>query len=242
MSVSSRRTVVKGAAWAAPVIAASTTIPAYAASHPCALETATWNMSSNGTSTTLNTASGTATAVSTFNGTVSNRGRGFNLYTQTAQAGNVYMVGSQWIALDQASAKGGTQTLTVTFPVPVYCVSFYIADIDTQYVSGSSRYRDQVQIPDATITAVPEAAGNVIINGNTAVTAYTATSATRDTYSLGNLGSARGTVQVSLPGGSNSFTIVYSNPNPGTGNGVNNSAQQVYISPIQYSTEACLCS
>ena len=233
----SRRRLVKGTAWAVPVIMATASAPAIAASRPCSYKTATWNTKTSNTSTSGSFMTATAAP----NGTT--RIRPANLDLLTASNGGDYS-GQKWVSVEQAGNNSSGQTISVQFTKPVYCVSFYVTDIDTQFASASNKYRDQVTVPNFTATTVDASRPYVTASGGQAKATNTADSSDRDTWEWNSATSQNGLVKFTDTSGSpvSSFTLTFNNISPGTGTGVNDNVQQIYISPLQYSDVPCACN
>lgn len=245
-----RRNVAKGAAWSIPAVTMGLPSAAIAASGTCAYSTAVWNtstsMTSTGGSTTATASPGgvTITTSTVRNGSTNLRtayaaGEGnFN----TASVSVSERAGSGWLVLSQDRNNAAGQTVTVTFSQPVYCVSFYVNDIDTQFYGSTSKYRDNVTVPGFTAVAGPGGT-SVLASGSTATSATTATSTgTSADYNWQT--DARGLAMFTnaATSGLTSFTLTYTNTNAGTGTNAGNNKQEVYISPLRFSTTPCNCA
>ncbi len=135
-----RRTVVRGAAWSVPVLAVAATAPAYAAS-PCPATTLVWSTLGNGnvfSSTTV----GAVTVTLTLSG-VTNANN--NRTISTNPTGGLNSV----LRFYSGSANGSSQTATFTFtrtstgaPVNVTNLNFSFLDID----SGGNSWDDRVTV------------------------------------------------------------------------------------------------
>ena len=137
----SRRTVVRGAAWSVPVIAVVATAPAYAAS-ACPATTLVWSTLGNGnvfTSTTV----GAVTVTLTVSGvTNANNNRTISTNQTGGQSSNLRFY--------SGSANGSSQTVTFSFtrtstgaPVNVTNLSFSFLDIDS---GGAGNWDDRVSV------------------------------------------------------------------------------------------------
>lgn len=242
-----RRTVAKGTAWSAPALMLASATPAVAGSRACAPVTAVWTASATRSSGATNQAGVAAT--STFFGGASGVNNS-NFTGQSAPAASKY-ANQNWLMLNQYSdstTSGWGQNVVITFPQPVYCVSFLVTDIDTQmspsglFTNYTGSYKDAVTV--AGFTAVAQDPSNTSVNGSTATPTHTATTS-GSPYEWSTVGDRRGTVVYSAPGPITTITLTYRNTNPTRPDlltGVPNNNQQVYISPIQYSTSNCACS
>lgn len=234
----SRRTVTTGAAWAVPAVMAAATAPAFQASRPCTYTVSAWQTRvSDLGATAQNQIRAT---------TVANGGTRFGTaYTNMAISPNIDGAGvysdANWLQLGQGGNNLRGQTVTITFPQEVYCVEFYVNDIDTQWVrSIASTYRDTVTVaPGFTATT---ASPYVTVSGGMAQATNTASSANPDTWSWDHTDSANGLAKFTAAGPITSLTLEYTNPAARTtATGVNNNNQQVWVSPLKYSTAPCAC-
>ena len=164
-----RRSVVKGAAWAAPGAAVAIAAPALAASG-CEPATFSWNTLTAGTrpsTITLIPAAGsrpalTATiSISAVTGTQSAASGTVSAGPQGAITGNYYRMEFAPVAANN------TMTVTLTFNRPVLSTSFTLLDID----GTETGYRDLVAV---TTTGFTASRGSRIIGAGTA-TGSTAT-------------------------------------------------------------------
>lgn len=232
----SRRTLAAGAAWSLPVIAAAAAAPAYAASPSCDPVSADWNVSASGQISA--SATNGVTATTRANGSTYLR-TSTNLSTATITNG---VKNGTYLLLDQAKNNSSGQTVTLTFPQPVYCVTFYVNDIDTEYRSNASKYQDVVSVPGFTPSTLPESSANLTITGSTVTSTRTATSSNMTTWEYPNTTSAAGLVKYTASGPLSSFSLTFSNSIAGTGTGVGDNQQQVYISGMTYKLGAnCTC-
>lgn len=155
-----RRTLVRGAAWSVPVVAAATTAPAFAAS-PCG-STYTWKLDWGTTSYTKNTANlGTATVTNaagtypitvTFNssvtstwfGSITRHNTNLNIEAGMNDIGDLGAT-EQGLELWHSSSYNSDsvyQTVVVRFDRAVSGLAFTITDIDFQ----SGNFSDRVAI------------------------------------------------------------------------------------------------
>lgn len=239
----SRRTVVTGvaagAAWAIPAVSQAAAAPALIPSKNCTYTTAAW-VANTGTLTASGANGMTATAV--LNGSTSATSSYTNMavITLTNSALPAFS-GSKWLQLATNKNNTAGETVTITLPASVYCVSFYIQDIDTQFNSLSSKYRDWVSVTGFTASAgVPSAATYLSFSGGTVQPINTAGIITPTTYEFDYLSSANGLALFKANGAINSIQLTYKNTSAGTGI-LNNNNQQVWISPIKYATSDCNC-
>lgn len=142
----SRRALAQGAAWAVPTAALAATAPALAASPPiCEMTTLYWPTGATpspanvtvgdggtGLSSITSQVSSTNTRIIQTRGTMGNF-TGLKTHNNTSNFGGIH-IGSAFLVLDQANHTNTSyQRITITFPAPVHCLSFYIADIDTNW-------------------------------------------------------------------------------------------------------------
>lgn len=233
----SRRTVVAGAAWAVPAVGAATTLPAFAVSG-CTPATSYWVASSGSTATA--SASGGVTAKTAANGSTYLRSANFSTVTVT---GVPQYSGQNWLMLDQGGSDSAGQTVTITFPQPVYCVSFYVNDIDTQYKALNDQYADKVTVTGFTPSATTNSASNLTVSGNSIYPSHNADSGNTNTWEYPNTTSDQGLAKFSYTSsaGITQISLTYLNKNYYSGTSTNGNTQQVYISPISYSTTSCTC-
>ncbi|MGK4066693.1 hypothetical protein AB0Y14_11610 [Rothia sp. HC945] len=241
-----RRAVAKGAAWSVPLVAGASTVPAYAVSN-CektvathrggrTTQTAASGSMSNGiTVTSAATTGATSKMFLTTSGEAGNGGnRGrynfgvVNLAPPGATAG-AYLELNQRTLLK--SYRQASQTVTFTFPQPVYCVEFWVTDID--YESGY--YGDVVTVPGA--VATPSTPADVTCSGPTCRSAHSGSPGAFGVFP----GTELGLVHYKLTGqGLTSFSLTYSSNSSGNSS---TNYQQVYISPISYTTRKdCTCT
>lgn len=250
----SRRTVVTGVAagvaWAVPAVSQAAAAPALIASKNCTYTTNEWTyplwadypLPARTTGNNNLAKAGNITATSVLNGSTGTTIAMWNMYLMPLSLTNYYN-GKNWLQLSTCKQNQQGMTVTFTFPQPVYCVSFYVNDIDTQYVSGSSMYRDKVVVDSGFTASAATATGATYLtcSGGSAIAKNTATSSTSSTYAWDYATSTNGLVQFKANGPISSFTLTYTNENCGTGTTVISNNQQVYISPIKYATSDCNC-
>jgi len=201
-----RRTVVRGAAWTLPVVAAATTAPAYAAS-ACANRTAllpvTWSATSTTTSQTGTTTTGATVTVSaayTQAGAAPGSLGTNNLSAQTAaSARDSFAIVNNSPATLLGDPATNFQTVTFTFLQPVYGLTFSIDDIDR-----GTGYWDYVSVT-ATPTQTPSAGYG---NPTTITGAGTDGNAWRTTATTGGDNLASQSVAVTYANGAVAITQV----------------------------------
>lgn len=241
-----RRAVTKGAAWSVPLVAGASTVPAYAVSN-CektvathqggrTTQTAASGSMSNGITVTSAATKGATSkmflATSGEAGNGGNRGRYnfnvVNLAPPGATAGPYLELNQRTLVKHYRQAS---QTVTFTFPQPVYCVEFWVTDIDYQ----NGYYGDVVTVPGA--VATPSTPADVTCSDSTCQSAH---SGAPGTFGV-DPGAARGLVHYKLNGrGLTSFSLIYSSNSSGKSS---TNYQQVYVSPISYTTRAdCTCA
>lgn len=234
----SRRTLAKGAAWSTPVILASASIPAYAASS-LICQTLSWPTSASSTSKTLTngsytvtvTQSRTAGANSLYNGTSSDMvaaAAGSQVGTGTANTGtegNGYTVGSTTssvLTLNQrtnGTRAAAAQTLTFTITdssgkaVTPKSISFNIYDVTgSSGGTNANSYGDVVTLSNATWQL-----SNFL---GYAESDYTTVSSTQLAMAnVRNMSPTNGIVisaTATVTPTSNSFSLTYSNGNTST--------------------------
>lgn len=169
LSRPSRRTVVRGAAWSAPVIAVAATAPAFAAS-PCmnktALQPVTWSATPTTTRQTGTTPGGvTVTVTGAYTSTLLGPG---SIAAQNMTTTNVAATRDSFNLVNNSPTSlsldpsANYQTVTFGFSQDVYGLTFAIDDIDR--VAGS--YYDYVFLSGApeTPTVTP---GSAILGSGT---------------------------------------------------------------------------
>jgi hypothetical protein len=184
-----RRTLVRGAAWSVPVVAVAATAPAFAAS-PCdaitlpsfALSGGTTGTASNGTRTwtkslTTGTSTLTLSATSSYTGSMamaSNQSP-YAHFGTAADAGNTNTVGLQMFQ-ERGTANVTTPsdhagTYTYTFTRPVTNLTFTLSDIDRyQYQEGRWNPVDYYQYDDRVAVTSSQGAFTVQSRGSNVVT------------------------------------------------------------------------
>lgn len=235
-----RRALVQGAAWAVPAISVAAAAPSFAGSQPCSFSTLDWlsRVDEKNATTSL---SG-ATAVATANGGTLLNTAYSNMFPETLTiAALPDFSGSKWLRLGTGGANSAGETLTVTFPTNVYCVTLYAQDIDTQYVSGSSKYRDDVTVTGFTASVTAPSSTYTAVSTSQATSINTAASGTSSTWSWDYTSSVNGLAKFTAVGPLKTISLVYKNTSTGTGSGVNDNNMQVWVSPIKYSTVDCFC-
>jgi hypothetical protein len=186
----SRRNVVRSAAWTVPVVAASTAVPAYAAScgsttyrYTLTWRTVTYGTTTTGSGSTL-TKTGTASiagpagsspVVATFTSTqvgTDSRTAG-NLTVQANNYPNVGATGGTGLLLQHQNIVAGRnasrQVVRIQFDRPVTGLRFTITDIDANNAAGgnqSADFYDRVELTgNRTFTATGRGGGNVYVIG-----------------------------------------------------------------------------
>lgn len=236
----SRRNLAKGAAWATPVVLATTAVPAYSAS--CTTVEQTYKTLS-WTSATGRDAGGTATGqeglfAQFISANSFTRVRSENM--TLARFGNGLNRGP-WIMLNQAnysSSGGASQTVRITLPEDAYCVSFYISDIDSQYDRNVGAYRDSVFVSGGFIASAVDPS-MVTVSGASAYASRDAYTDRKTTEYELPVTSQQGAVKFSYSSSVplRTFDITYSNTGGRFVRNVNGT-QQVYISAVTYSTDS----
>lgn len=231
----SRRTLAAGAAWSLPVIAAAAATPAYAASPSCDQVSADWITQGTGNSTAR--ASNGVLATTTANGQT--RLRSPNFSTETVSNG---VKNGIYLTLEQSGVNSAGQTVTITCPQPVHCLSFYINDFDTQYMAGNNKYSYEVSVPGFTAAAVQQSSANLAISGGTVKPVRDASSSAVG-EDLANLTCNRGLARFAAVGPLSSFSLTYRNVIGNSRTSLAQNIQQVYISGMTYKLGAnCPCS
>lgn len=134
----SRRTLVRGAAWSVPVIAATTAAPAFAAS-PCPAVTLSWAALGNGTTFTSTTVGGVLVTLSVSGQTGAANNRTVSTTLTGGQSSNLRFYSTD--------VNGSAQTATFSFTrdgkaVSVLNLGFSFLDID----SGGTNWNDNVSV------------------------------------------------------------------------------------------------
>lgn len=254
----SRRSVVRTAAWTVPVVAASTAVPAYAAScgsttHAYTLD---WNTVGYTTATSGGTRTGTATVtgpsgadpvVVTFTSTVvgtDTRTNG-NLTVQAGTYPNVGNSGGTGLLLQHQGIVAGRansrQVVGIHFSRAVTGLAFSITDIDANNASGndtSTDFWDRVELTGSrTFTATSRGGGNVYVIGNGTNTseALASTGPWRmydNAVIAGDNGDNSGNIAVTYTAAVQDITLTYWNAR-GTGN------QAIFLTDLRFSALGC---
>lgn len=134
----SRRSLVRGAAWSVPVIAATTAAPAFAAS-PCPAVTLAWASLGNGTTFSSTTVGGVVVTLAVTGQTGAANNRTVSTTATGGQTSNLRFYST--------NANGSAQTATIGFTrngqaVSVLNLAFSFLDID----SGGDAWNDNVSV------------------------------------------------------------------------------------------------
>lgn len=240
----SRRTIVRGAAWTVPVIAAATAAPAFAASCDTAAYRLNWGTT---TYTKNNATAGTArvsgavgshpvvvTFASQMRGSMVAADDNITVDTGTTDIGNL---GNAEVGLLMSHAnpipagRDNRQTLTISFDRDVTGLSFTITDIDS---AGSGTWYDQVEAsgnPTFAVTPRPAWQGGTYVVGNGSN--GNAWRYRDDNTNLANSGSDRGNVTLTYSGAVRSITLDYWSSYGG-------SNQKVWISDLTFNAKGCI--
>ena len=216
LSGTTRRTVVRGAAWSVPVVAVAATVPAFAAS-PCANKTAlqavTWSSSPSTTAQTgfiggVPIVDVTADYTSTLLGPGSLAAQNLQPSSVGATRDSLNLVNNTPTAAS-LNPSANYPTVTFRFTRDVYGLTFAIDDIDR--VSGS--YYDQVFLSGAPETP-SVTLGSAVVGSGTSADPWRTSAASGD-YS------ATQTVTLTYPNGAVPLTTLtlrfYSSVAPLTG-------------------------
>lgn len=191
----SRRTLVKGAAWSIPVIAAASAIPHAAASVTCGDKVINWNQVPTGTAVTpgtlLSAAGSSVTATVTATGTTT---LSDNLHVLAGPDGGLP---GEFLNIGVPGGGQFEESVTVTFSQPVTNVSFTLGDIDS-YVDNA--FQESVSLSPQSFSVV--SLGSEVTGSGTSADPWLATAGqnVEPTDSIGN-------VTVLYPGPLLSFTI-----------------------------------
>lgn len=236
----SRRALVQGAAWAVPAISIAAAAPAFAGSQPCSFSTLNWvsRVDEQNATTSL---SGAKAVAAPNGGTLLNTGYSNMFPEKLTIAALPEFSGSNWLRLASGGPNSAGETVTVTFPTNVYCVTLYVQDIDTQFVSASSKYRDDVTVTGFTASVAAPSSTYTSVSSSQATSINTAASGSATTWSWDYTSSVNGLAKFTAAGPLNTISLVYKNTSTGGGSGVNDNDMQVWVSPIKYSTADCLC-
>ncbi|WP_172120921.1 hypothetical protein [Actinomyces faecalis] len=248
-----RRTVMKGASWAAPAIVIAPAAPAAALS-ACDPTTLQWTNTKKEQTTIPLTGSGMAASASiTLNGKTlddhrQNPGRQ-NDYTNGVITSFTAIPGT-WLALGTCGINSAGETVVITFPKPMSEVSFTIHDIDAMRLRDfpvDTSYIDvvTVSVDGAKIQAQAKDPAFVAVTGSgtSTVEARPAVEPEWDREAVSEISaetSTRGDVTYTVSGESvTSLTITYTNPIPsGKGNICRNN-QQVFLSAVTVTPARC---
>lgn len=250
----SRRSVVRGAAWSIPVVAVAATAPAYAAS-PCDPRPGTvllWtasdvshNRESPARAVTTYDPDGTGpvpamtlTTTVVYSGNMKT-GTEFGNATNDSLLiqGNVGGLNQAGLVMYQSTTSTGAGSFndrgayTFTFSRPVTNLTFTITDVD----SNGSQYRDAVMLTSGfTELSKP----NTVIGAGTQANPYRP--AGDQTPTNDATGSA-GNVRVRYTGTISSFTITYWNQsaNLGSPTGNTNNQQAIFLSGLTFDYDPC---
>lgn len=235
-----RRSVVKGAAWAAPAVAATAAIPAYAASSPISPETCT-NIKSfswadytrdqglqlrNGQSNLSGSATSGSQTVSVTH--VSHSDAHFQSvdmltpFNKTMGWGDVntpFAQSSDFLNFQTTNKRssGRNSTITLTFNPPVYNLSLPILDVDKGSTVSGGPWEDNIIVSGAEFTAVTSSTNKQV--GNTIV-------GTSD--ALDNTGN--GNVTLNFKGPVSTISLKWTN-------GSQNGSQRIGIGAFTYCNE-----
>ena len=248
-----RRQVAKGAAWSVPIIGAAAAAPAMAASAPCTTQyyyvTYAPEFTVFSSVTTPITPSGSGRYLAPLpatwiyqNGVTTPASPVQNDWYYRASSLGLPSYGGltaapydgPWLALNQKDSTSAAQNqeMRVTFNQPVYCVSFYVADIDSDLGQGQATYIDNVAVSGFTASSSSSRHG-IKTTYTTNDTAYcTQPPATGAVNPDNPLGLAKFSYTGSA--GITTFSLRFYS----TGNG---DKQQVWVSPIQFSTTTPCC-
>ncbi|MBS2936462.1 hypothetical protein KDN32_01750 [Nocardioides sp. J2M5] len=217
----SRRTLVRGAAWSVPVIAATTAAPAFAAS-PCPAVTLSWASLGNGTTFSSTTVGGVLVTL-----TVSGQtGAANNRTVSTTQTGGQ----TSNLRFYSTNALNSSQTATISFtrdgqPVSVLNLAFSFLDID----SGGTAWNDNVSVATGGFAYV--IANTTYVRGaGTTANAFRANG--NDTSSSTQGTSTNGNVAVSWSSAVSSVSFTYAQSLAATGSpfiGISNLSFQPVI-------------
>lgn len=216
----SRRTVVKGAAWAAPVVAMASAAPAFAAS-ACTPTVSFDDLKVGSSPTSVTFLPSTVTATLSYSST------GNNGDPTPGNTGKVAKTSTNpsWNYLEvemlQELTKGDSVTVTITLSEPVEGLSFLIHDIDSE----SKAYQDTVVVGPAGYTS---ALGTNIQGAGTSSSPFRPI-AWGDTPIDGGAGR----VKVTWPGSVSQVTVTYIA-------GITGNSQNQHIGIGDISFDACI--
>lgn len=195
----SRRSLVRGAAWSVPVIAATTAAPAFAAS-PCPAVTLAWASLGNGTTFSSTTVGGVVVTLAVTGQTGAANNRTVSTTATGGQTSNLRFYST--------SADGSSQTATISFTrdgkaVSVLNLGFSFLDID----SGGNSWNDNVSVGTGGFAYV--IANTTYVRGaGTVASPFRATG--NDTSSNTQGSSTNGNVAVSWSSAVSSVSFTYS--------------------------------
>ncbi|MDY3049623.1 MAG: hypothetical protein SOR40_07630 [Rothia sp. (in: high G+C Gram-positive bacteria)] len=230
MSNVSRRTVAKGAAWATPLVLASTTIPTYAASQDICASTSptsiTWSrftrtqpvaaygsssltgsvLANNGSTTlSISHTSATGPALSNSQDMIP-KGHVSSTVTWNTYSGMSDYLYFQHLGSGYNGYSGGSQnsTITISFSQPVTNFKFTIGDVDQ-----ASTWLDVLKV-SGTLKGQPTTAAPTVSGGATHVTSGTQVTSTATLSSLPPAATS-GNVQYTFAEPVDSITINWTN-------------------------------
>ncbi|NYE35772.1 hypothetical protein F4692_000876 [Nocardioides cavernae] len=254
MTRTSRRTVVRGAAWSVPVIAAATAAPAFAAS-PCDPRTGAvidWDNTATTThqrtsilgATTKYDPDGngpvpvlTLTTTAVYSGNMKSGTEFGNAVNDSLLLqSNVGNLGAGLVMYQSTTSTGaGTfndrGTYTFQFSRPVKNLTFTVTDID----SNGSQYYDAVSL---TPGFTQQFRATALTGAGTDTDPYRASSATAP---VDDFTSQSGNVRVSYANEISSFSITYWNRSANLGNtsGALNNQQAIFLSNLTFDYDPC---
>jgi hypothetical protein len=256
----SRRNVVRSAAWTVPVVAASTAVPAYAAS--CGSTSYNWRLDwQNNTTTDAFTTSysvdkpagansvhvgtavitgppGSSAVIVTFKNSVVGTDRRHPTNMTVESTTNIGNLGAQerglllWNTNILAGREASRQVVDITFSRAVSNLRFTITDIDSNNSPGSANdYRDQVELTGVrTGVATARGGGNFYVVG--AGTQASPWQMYDNDTAAGDSADARGNLAVTYAGPVSSFRLDYWNS---SGNG----QQAIFLSDFTFDALGC---
>lgn len=241
----SRRALARGVAWSVPTLVAASAAPALAVSK-CQMTTVNWTKGTTTQTTASVTLAGGIKASSTRTGSGvffaqpgegSYNGGTYNYNTVTLSPSG--MPSGTYLEINQRAIKGssGAQVMTVTFPQRVYCVDFWVTDFDQVVGDGGMRnYADRLQVSNVTPTAW---GSEVTCTGSTCASKYAGSTTAHDGANTLTANAVH--YRNTSASGITSFTLTYDSAQlPPVGTSRN--YQQLWISPISYSTTgSCSC-
>ncbi|MBM7052020.1 hypothetical protein [Rothia sp. ZJ1223] len=234
MNKISRRSLAKGAAWAAPVIISATAVPAYAASQLCtnaSTTSITWTnfvrstpASSQGSTShsgsvvtndgqavlTINHVSSTGPSLSGAQNLMTKKSQSIPFPTYSGLSDYLFV---QSLAKGSGGYTGGSQksTMTMSFSTPVTGFSFVIGDID----QGGS-WQDVYTVKSSLMgeaTSAPMVTGDADISTNGDTTSFSAKKTNVDLKPT----STAGTVTLTFPEPIDTITLTWANGGNRTG-------------------------